>query len=120
MILNINFFSFCAKGLFVEVLDYKQEEIFKIRDTHTCHLSKFTEDLEQLVADYKTKVLKHDSSLEKPTVRTIKAGNKLIDWFRKYLKINTKLDIKTSKRTFSARRVFWPKAPDYPRAQCVL
>ena len=57
------------------MLDYKQEEIFKIRDTHTCHLSKFTEDLEQLVADYKTQVLTHDSSLKKTTVKAIKAGN---------------------------------------------
>ena len=98
MTLNIKYFSFCSKGLFFEVLDYKQEEIFKIRDTHTCHLSKFTEDLEQLVADYKTKVLKHDNSLEKKTKKTIKAGNQLIEWFRKYLKINKKLEIKTSKK----------------------
>ena len=73
--LNINFFSFCAKGLFVEVLDYSQKEIFKIRDTHTCHLSKFTEDLQKLVADYKTQVLNHDNSLEKTTVKTIEPGN---------------------------------------------
>ena len=73
--MSIFFFSFCSKGLFVEVLDYKREEIFKIRDTHTCHLSKFTEDLQKLVADYETQILKDESFWERTTVRTIKRGN---------------------------------------------